>query len=268
MPDPAAFAELYAAHLPDARRLALALAGPDAADDIVAEAFTRVLAARARGGGPTGAFGPYLRAVVRNLARDHNAQRARLAGPVDPRAVTVPGAGELAARREELAMVARAFGALPARWRAVLWQTEVEQRPVAELARVSGMTPAAVSALAWRARAGLALAWQRERGDQERLTGPAPALTRQAELKARRRARFLLTGVKQPRNLRLLRQGGVQRSRTRLAGLASDTAPGGQRLPGPPLQTAGPWSTPARQGPRSTGLRQRGQGKAGAVRGL
>lgn len=184
MPDAVPFASLYVQHLPAARRTALALVPVSEAEDIVSEAFTRVLAAQSRGGGPSGAFRPYLLAAVRNLARDANAARGRVVPvPDDPRMVLVPSAGELASRAEEQRMTARAFASLPARWRAVLWQTEVEERSPAELARVSGMTPNAVSQLAGRARAGLAVAWQRERGTQERYTGPVPALRILAERK-------------------------------------------------------------------------------------
>lgn len=185
----APFAELYAEHLPAARRLALALVPAHAADDIVAEAFTRVLARQRAGAGPDGAFGPYLRAAVRNLARDWLSERKRvIPAPVDPRAVRVPAAGDLAVAAEERRMTLRAFESLPPRWRAVLWQTEVEGRTPAELAQVSGMTPNAVAQLASRARVGLAVAWQRERGTQERVTGPLPALARLAEKKLRQSA--------------------------------------------------------------------------------
>jgi trimeric autotransporter adhesin len=175
MPETPAFAVLYAEHLPAARRTALALVPVSAADDIVHEAFTRVLAAQQAGGGPSGTFRPYLLAAVRNLARDYNAERRRLVPmPDDPRAV--PGAGELVSAREERRMMARAFSSLPRRWQAVLWQTQVEDRRPADLAAACGMTPNAVAQLAVRARYGLALAWQRERGNQERDTGPLPAL--------------------------------------------------------------------------------------------
>jgi RNA polymerase sigma factor (sigma-70 family) len=178
------FAGLYAEHLPAARRAAMALVPADAAEDIAQEAFTRVLARQRVGGGPDGAFRPYLLAAVRNLALDYLAERRRIdPQPLDPRAVRVPGAGELVTAAEEMAMTRRAFESLPSRWRAVLWQTEVEERTAAELALVSGMTANAVSALALRARTGLAVAWQRERGTQERLTGPAPALARLASRK-------------------------------------------------------------------------------------
>jgi hypothetical protein len=124
---------------------------------------------------------------VRNLARDWLAERRRVApSPIDPRAHRVPGAGELVTAAEEAAMTRRAFESLPGRWRAVLWQTEVEGRTPGELAQVSGMTPNAVAQLAARARIGLALAWHRERGTQERITGPAPALVRLAERKYRK----------------------------------------------------------------------------------
>jgi RNA polymerase sigma factor (sigma-70 family) len=184
MPDPPSFAALYVQYRSAARSTAQALVPLDAADDIVSEAFTRVLAAQGRGGGPAGAFRPYLLAAVRNLARDYNAARVReAAGRLSQRAETVPGAGEVASWAEERRMAARAFASLPPRWRAVLWQTEVEERSPAELAAAAGMTPNAVSQLAGRARLGLAVAWQRERGPQERYTGPVPALRILAERK-------------------------------------------------------------------------------------
>ena len=155
----------------------------------MAEAFTRVLTRMAAGGGPDGAFRPYLMAAVRNIARDWLAERGRCApAPIDPRAHRVPGAGELVNAAEELAMTRRAFESLPPRWRAVLWQTEVEGHTPAELAPAAGMTPNAVAQLAARARIGLALAWHHERGTQERITGPAPALVRLAEKKYKRYA--------------------------------------------------------------------------------
>jgi RNA polymerase sigma factor (sigma-70 family) len=186
MPDDP-FAALYAEHLPAARRVALALVPVDAAEDIVAEAFTRVLARQLAGGGPDGAFRPYLLAAVRNIARDWLAERRRtVPAPLDPRVHRVPGAGELVTAAEEAAMTRRAFESLPDRWRAVLWQTEVEGHTPGELARAAGMTPNAVAQLAARARIGLALAWHRERGTQERITGPSPALVRLAERKYRK----------------------------------------------------------------------------------
>jgi RNA polymerase sigma factor (sigma-70 family) len=187
MPAAEEFATMYAEHRPAARRTALSLVPADVADDIVSEAFTRVMARMAAGGGPRGAFRPYLLAAVRNLARDWLEERRRtVPAEIDPRAVRVPGAGELVTAAEELAMTRRAFGSLAPRWQAVLWQTEVQGYSPAQLAGSWGMSPNALAQLAARARIGLAEAWQRERGPQERITGPAPALVRLAEKKYRR----------------------------------------------------------------------------------
>jgi DNA-directed RNA polymerase specialized sigma24 family protein len=50
------YEELYVEYAPVARGLALSMVPPDVADDIVAEAFARVLAAIRAGGGPDHAF--------------------------------------------------------------------------------------------------------------------------------------------------------------------------------------------------------------------
>jgi DNA-directed RNA polymerase specialized sigma24 family protein len=46
------YGDLYVEYAPAARGLALSMVPPDVADDIVAEAFARVLAAIRAGGGP------------------------------------------------------------------------------------------------------------------------------------------------------------------------------------------------------------------------
>lgn len=181
-----AYAALWAEHQPAARRTALALVPPDVADDIVSEAFARVLEASQRRGLPR-EFRPYLLTAVRHLATDYQAHRRRVVPVRDPGVrVFSPGADGLVVRAEELAVVGRAFDSLPPRWRAVLWQTEVEGLLPAELAAVSDMSANAVAQLAVRAREGLALAWERERGGQMRDTAPLPALR---SLAARRHAR-------------------------------------------------------------------------------
>jgi len=74
--DSGAYALLRERHATAARRLAGQLAGePTAADDtiadeVVATAFTRVIDAIQRGGGPTDAFRPYLLTAVRQAASD------------------------------------------------------------------------------------------------------------------------------------------------------------------------------------------------------
>jgi RNA polymerase sigma factor (sigma-70 family) len=81
------YEELYVEHAPAARRLALSMVPPDVADDVVAEAFARVLAVIREGGGPSHAFRGYLLTAVRNVAHDWQRARRRLtvvAGPGHP----------------------------------------------------------------------------------------------------------------------------------------------------------------------------------------
>jgi RNA polymerase sigma factor (sigma-70 family) len=154
----ASYAELYQQHAPAARRLAFILA-PDVADDLVSEAFTRVLSAVERGQDPA-AFRPYLMAAVRNLARRRETRLVLVAEVAPPPA---PSAESVALDADETAVVRAAYAALPSRYRAVLWQTEVEGHTPAQLATVSGMTPNGVAALAARAREALAAGYLAER---------------------------------------------------------------------------------------------------------
>jgi RNA polymerase sigma factor (sigma-70 family) len=167
------YGELYVEYAPAARGLALSMVPPDVADDIVAEAFARVLAAIRAGGGPDHAFRPYLLAAVRNLANDWIAARRRVTviGDLDEEAgdrsaPLISGfsgdAATEAEARAEARLIVRAFSRLPKRWRAVLWQLEVEGKAPAEVAPVFGLSGNGVSALAMRAREGLRQAYLQE----------------------------------------------------------------------------------------------------------
>jgi RNA polymerase sigma factor (sigma-70 family) len=224
--DTLSYAALWAEHQPAARRVALALVPPDAADDIVSEAFARVLETSQRRGLPR-EFRPYLMAAVRHLATDYQVQRHRVVPvPVPRPPAPSPGAGDQVVRAEELAVVGRAFDSLPARWRAVLWQTEVEGLLPAELADASGLSANAVAQLAVRAREGLALAWERERGGQMRDTAPLPALRK---LAARRHARRWAGHKVLCRAMVMILVGAVARKEAAPEGV---TAPPDHRLTG------------------------------------
>jgi RNA polymerase sigma factor (sigma-70 family) len=158
---PGEVAELYAEHQRAARRLALTLVPPDAADDLVHEAFTKVLAAMGRGRTPA-AFRPYLLAVVRNTARDWHTGRRRLVLVPAPEPAPAPSPEHDVIRAEDVTLARRAFDQLPERWRWVLWQTAVNERPVSELAAQTGLAPNTISQLASRAREGLRQAWLSE----------------------------------------------------------------------------------------------------------
>jgi RNA polymerase sigma factor (sigma-70 family) len=156
-----AFDELYRRHVTAAWRVAMSVTGnrEDAAD-VVAEAFTRVLAALPTGFLASGApFRPYLLTATRNAAIDvlRRGGRTLPVSSVEERP-SASADGAPAARLDataEASLVAAAFSSLPERWRAVLWLTEVEGMPPRQAAEQLGLSPNGVAQLAVRARAGL-----------------------------------------------------------------------------------------------------------------
>jgi len=154
--DPAAYGVLFERHAEAARRLARQLVSAADVDDLVSEAFAKVLAVLQRGGGPDLAFRAYLLTSVRRLHVDRLRSTSRLQTtddltPYDP---GVPFEDTAVAEFEN-ATAAKAFASLPERWQQVLWHTEVEGQRPAEIAPLLGITPNSVSALAYRAREGL-----------------------------------------------------------------------------------------------------------------
>lgn len=155
--DSAPFDLLRARHAAAARYLAgQLLSEPAAADATVELAFSRVLDAIRRGGGPTDAFRPYLLTAVRRAAAGSSAPV-----PVDDQQLPDPGqllAGP-ATTGPDGTLVQQAFLSLPERWRAALWHTDIELATPAEAAPLLGLTAAGVLDLARRARDGLARAY-------------------------------------------------------------------------------------------------------------
>jgi DNA-directed RNA polymerase specialized sigma24 family protein len=148
-----AFGILYERHVAAARQLAYQLAAtPRLADDIVTEAFGRMQDVIARGGGPSSAVRLYVLTAVRRVCYE------RLQGaPGQPPAdgATLPDPDQLlvdpAFTGLDTALVARAYQSLPERSRAVLWHTEIEQDPPADVAPLLGVTRNGVGAARRRA---------------------------------------------------------------------------------------------------------------------
>ncbi|GAB3432589.1 sigma-70 family RNA polymerase sigma factor [Actinophytocola sediminis] len=161
--DVAAFGILYERHLPSAKRAAAVLARtPAEREDLVAEAFTRVLRILREGRGPDEELRPYLLVTLRNTAI-HSATRGL---PVSlyadiPDIYIAEDHGDPVIDRWNADVAANAFASLPERWRMVLWHTEVEKESPAEVATLLGMRPNSVAALAYRAREGLRQAFLR-----------------------------------------------------------------------------------------------------------
>jgi RNA polymerase sigma factor (sigma-70 family) len=158
--DVSAYGDLFARHRDAATRLARQLVpGPDA-DDLVSEAFAKVLNVLLAGGGPDVAFRAYLLTAVRRLHVDKVRATAR-ATPTDdltPYETPEPETDTVIAGFESGA-AAKAFASLPERWQLVLWHLEVEGQKPADVAPLLGMTANSVSALAYRAREGLRQAY-------------------------------------------------------------------------------------------------------------
>jgi RNA polymerase sigma factor (sigma-70 family) len=155
--DTDAYGTLYERHSAAARQLAHRLArNPADADDLVSETFAKVFATLRAGRGPLVAFRAYLHTTLRHVCY-HRARRDRRLEFTDD--LTRYDGGEPftdpALDRLERTYAVRAFRQLPARWRDVLWLTEVEGAGPAEVAPLLGMTPNAVAVLAHRAREGL-----------------------------------------------------------------------------------------------------------------
>lgn len=135
--DSGAFDILRQRHEKAARRLADELVGSAVeANDLVEQTFAQVLEDTSHGGGPTDAFRPYLLTAVRLGCDDSR---------------TAEGSGMPAER----SLLAAAFFALPERWIAVLWHTEIESASPVDVAPLLGLTSEGVAALRRRARAGL-----------------------------------------------------------------------------------------------------------------
>ena len=158
--DVSAYGDLFARHRDAATRLARQLVpGPDA-DDLVSEAFAKVLNVLLAGGGPDVAFRAYLLTAVRRLHVDKIRATTR-ATPTDdltPYEDPEPFADSVIAGFEGGA-AAKAFASLPERWQLVLWHLEVEGQKPADVAPLLGMSANSVSALAYRAREGLRQAY-------------------------------------------------------------------------------------------------------------
>ncbi|MEV0989511.1 sigma-70 family RNA polymerase sigma factor [Streptomyces sp. NPDC049949] len=165
--DPAACELLYRRH----RAAAFACArrcsrAPQDAEDLVSEAFIRTLQAVRSGAGPREVWRPYLLSVVRRTAVEWRECAGRTVLTSDVEAWCRPGPdGDDPQRRlldsEDRRLVARSFQGLPERWRAVLWHTLVEDDCPHPVPLLLGITPSAVTSLAFRAREGLREAYLR-----------------------------------------------------------------------------------------------------------
>lgn len=158
-----AYGALFDRHREAAMRVArYAARNSTDADDLVAEAFAKVLAQLQAGRGPDTAFRAYLLTTVRRLHIDRTrAQQREVVTDSERELDRGVEFDDLALAEFERGTAGRAFASLPERWQLVLWHLDVERQKPAEVAPLLGLSPNSVSALAYRAREGLRQAYLR-----------------------------------------------------------------------------------------------------------
>jgi RNA polymerase sigma factor (sigma-70 family) len=158
--DTSAYAAVYERHVSSAYNLARQLTrSPAETDDLVSEAFAKVLETLRAGRGPDSAFRAYLLTAMRHTAYDKTRRDRRIELTGDsPDVVSLPFTDTAVAGLERT-LAAKAFARLPERWQAVLWHTEIEGQSPAEVAPILGLTANGVSSLSYRAREGLRQAY-------------------------------------------------------------------------------------------------------------
>lgn len=161
--DSAAYEHLFLRHRDVAIRYARRISDAERAEDLCAEAFTKILDLLQRGKGPDVAFRAYLLTTVRtsHLNTIRAGSREDLVPDHEPISRMSPTIEDPDARFDASAIY-RAFDKLPERWQTALWLTSVEGLSNEEASEHLGVRVNAVASLAFRARAGLRQAYLNE----------------------------------------------------------------------------------------------------------
>ncbi len=161
--DSVAYEHLFLRHREVAIRYARRISDNERAEDLCAEAFTKILDLLQRGKGPDIAFRAYLLTTVRtsHLNAIRSGSREDLVPDHEPIARMLPHTDDPDARYDAGA-ICRAFNKLPKRWQTALWLTSVEGLSHEEASKHLGVKVNAVASLTFRARAGLRQAYLSE----------------------------------------------------------------------------------------------------------
>lgn len=150
------FGTLYERYVSMARAVAIKhTSNPTLSEDIVSEAFVRILQALKNGRGPKTFMGGYLATTIAHLAAENGLIRQKEVPSDDDYLESASSLDETVLRLNESDELIAAFTSLPERWQTVLWMTEVEAKKPREVAMSLNLSANAVSALATRARESL-----------------------------------------------------------------------------------------------------------------
>ncbi|GAA1988686.1 hypothetical protein GCM10009718_27820 [Isoptericola halotolerans] len=165
-----AASRLYERHRPSGLRLVRRISRSFEPEDALHDAWAKILHAIRAGAGPRDDFTPYYYSAIRSVVFSRAAREARKV--VAEQAAAYQEA-VLPRDATEGFVVREAFESLPERHRVALWAAEVEDLPRARIGELLGIDDGAVSALLYRARAGLRREWrlltdERDPGCQDR----------------------------------------------------------------------------------------------------
>src|SRR5882757_1545944 len=137
-----AYGVLWGRHETAARNLARQIAKASDVDELVSESFYRVLRALDGGGGPDGAFRPYLLSTLRRVNIDTGRGYYQRVSLTDDDTI----------EQGEQTAAWKAWASLPDSSRTLLWHLLVEEETPAAIAPLIGTTPNGVSSRAVRAK--------------------------------------------------------------------------------------------------------------------
>lgn len=150
------FGVLYERYVSMARAIAYKhTSNSTLSEDIVSEAFVRVLQALKNGKGPRTFMGGYLATTVAHLAAENGLIAQKEVPSEEEHLESMGSLDEAVLKLHESDELISAFTGLPERWQTVLWITEVEGKKPREVAQTMNLSANAVSALATRARESL-----------------------------------------------------------------------------------------------------------------
>lgn len=150
------FGVLYERYVSMARAIAYKhTSNNNLSEDIVSEAFVRVLQALKNGKGPRTFMGGYLATTIAHLAAENGLIAQKEVPSEEEHLESMGSLDETVLKLHESDELISAFTGLPERWQTVLWMTEVEDKKPREVAQTMNLSANAVSALATRARESL-----------------------------------------------------------------------------------------------------------------
>lgn len=156
--DEHAYAVLWNRHRSAGIRAARSITAKFDPEDMLQEAFVRILSTLKGEGGPKEAFRPYLYSVLRSISMSW-APSGVTTTPLENLYADSEPSYEFEGESLEKTITSRAFANLKPEWRRILWYTEVEGMTPREIAPLLGMKANSIAALAYRAKEGLRVSW-------------------------------------------------------------------------------------------------------------